>query len=207
MDKDTIKKIIYLNLGYILEAPAIVLMVNSNMGLSPWDVLNQGLSQTTGMTLGQATMIIGILVIIASVSLGENLGWGTIGNIFIPSILIDVVNYMEIIPVVHDLFWGSIMLIAGLVIMAISTVLYLMPALGCGPRDGLMIAIHKKTGKSIGFLRAIIEVGAVVAGYLLGGTVGIGTIISAFGLGYMLEVAFKIFGYDPKTEHKMIFAH
>lgn len=201
------KSIFYLVAGYVLTALSVVVMVNSNVGLSPWDVLHQGLSKTVGITMGQASMIVGIIVIIASVILGENLGWGTIGNIFIPGILIDIINNMNIIPVTHSLFLGIIMVLIGLLIMAMATVLYLIPALGCGPRDGLMIALHKKTGKSIGILRAIMEIGAVVVGYFLGGTFGIGTIISAFCFGYILEVFFKTFKYDAKNvEHKMIFS-
>ena len=208
MSKKSIKTIIYLFGGYILTALAVVIMVNSNAGLSPWDVLHQGLSKTTGMTMGQASMLVGVIVIIVSVILGENLGWGTIGNIFVPGILIDVINNMNVIPVTHDLFLGLIMTIIGLIVMAFSTVLYLIPALGCGPRDGLMIALHKKTNKSIGLLRGIMEVAAVIVGYLLGGTFGIGTIISAFCFGYILEVFFKIFKYDAKNvEHKMIFSN
>lgn len=202
-----IKSICYLMAGYILTALSVVIMVNSNVGLSPWDVLHQGISKTVGITMGQASMIVGAAVIIASVILGENLGWGTIGNIFIPGVLIDVINNMNIIPVTHNLIWGILMVIIALLIMALATVLYLIPALGCGPRDGLMIALHKKTNKPIGILRAIMEVGAVIVGYFLGGTFGIGTIISAFCLGYILEIFFKIFKYDAKNvEHKMIFS-
>lgn len=201
------KSICYLMAGYILTALSVVIMVNSNVGLSPWDVLHQGISKTVGITMGQASMIVGVAVIIASVILGENLGWGTIGNIFIPGILIDVINNMNIIPITHNLIWGILMVIIALFIMALATVLYLIPALGCGPRDGLMIALHKKTNKPIGILRAIMEIGAVIVGYFLGGTFGIGTIISAFCLGYILEIFFKIFKYDAKNvEHKMIFS-
>lgn len=201
------KTIIYLTLGYVLTALAVVVMVNSNAGLSPWDVLHQGISKTTGMTMGQASMLVGVIVIAVSIALGENLGWGTIGNIFVPGILIDVINTINIIPVTHNLFLGILMTILGLVIMAFATVLYLIPAMGCGPRDGLMIALHKKTGKSIGMLRAIMEMCAVIVGYLLGGTFGIGTIIAAFCFGYLLDIVFKIFKFDPNVEHKMIFSN
>ena len=206
MNKNNLKTIIYLTLGYVLTAVAVVVMVNSNAGLSPWDVLHQGLSKTTGMTMGRASMLVGVIVIMVSVALGENLGWGTIGNIFVPGILIDVINNMNIIPVTHSLFLGMIMTVLGLVIMAFATVSYLIPAMGCGPRDGLMIALHKKTGKSIGMLRAIMEIGAVIVGYLLGGTFGIGTIIAAFCFGYLLEAVFKLFKFDPNVQHKMIFS-
>ncbi|MGM9532572.1 YczE/YyaS/YitT family protein [Intestinibacter sp.] len=207
MNKKILKDIAYLAVGYVLIALAVVIMVNSNAGLVPWDVLHQGISRTTGITMGQASMLVGTIVIVVSIALGENLGWATIGNIFIPGILIDVIDNMNIIPVTHDLFWGVLMVVVALIIWAFATVLYLIPALGCGPRDGLMIALHKRTGKSIGLLRSIIEICAVIVGYLLGGTFGIGTIISAFCFGYLLEIVFKMFKFDPNVEHKMIFSN
>ncbi|MGN1032562.1 MAG: YitT family protein [Intestinibacter sp.] len=204
MNKKILKDIVYLAVGYVLIALAVVIMVNSNAGLAPWDVLHQGISKTTGITMGQASISVGVIVIIVSLALGENLGCATVGNIFIPGILIDVIDNMNIIPVTHDLFLGVVMVVVALVIWAFGTVLYLIPALGCGPRDGLMIILHKRTGKSIGMLRSIMEICAVIAGYLLGGAFGIGTIISAFCFGYMLEIVFKIFKFDPNVEHKKI---
>lgn len=206
MEKKVIKDIVNLFVGFFLTALAVVIMVNSNVGLSPWDVLHQGINKTIGVTMGQASIIVGILVIITSILLGENLGWGTIGSIFVPGFLIDIITDLNILPQATGLLSGVIMTFIGLVVMAIATVAYLKPAMGCGPRDGLMIAIHKKTGKSIGILRGIMETLAVIVGFLMGGTFGVGTIISALAFGYILEIAFKIFKFNPDVTHKMIFS-
>lgn len=206
MEKKVIKDIVNLFVGFFLTALAVVIMVNSNVGLSPWDVLHQGINKTIGVTMGQASIIVGIVVIITSILLGENLGWGTIGSIFVPGFLIDIITNLNILPQATGLLSGVIMTFIGLVVMAIATVAYLKPAMGCGPRDGLMIAIHKKTGKSIGLLRGIMETLAVIVGFLMGGTFGVGTIISALVFGYILEIAFKIFKFNPDVTHKMIFS-
>lgn len=206
MEKKVIKDIVNLFIGFFLTALAVVIMVNSNVGLSPWDVLHQGINKTIGVTMGQASIIVGIVVIMTSVLLGENLGWGTIGSIFVPGFLIDIITNLNILPQATGLLSGIVMTFIGLVVMAIATVAYLKPAMGCGPRDGLMIAIHKKTGKSIGFLRGVMETLAVIVGFLMGGTFGVGTIISALGFGYILEIAFKIFKLNPNVTHKMIFS-
>lgn len=206
MEKKVIKDIVNLFVGFFLTALAVVIMVNSNVGLSPWDVLHQGINKTIGVTMGQASIIVGIVVIITSILLGENLGWGTIGSIFVPGFLIDIITNLNILPQATGLLSGVIMTFIGLVVMAIATVAYLKPAMGCGPRDGLMIAIHKKTGKSIGLLRGIMETLAVIIGFLMGGTFGVGTIISALVFGYILEIAFKIFKFNPDVTHKMIFS-
>lgn len=206
MEKKVIKDIVNLFVGFFLTALAVVIMVNSNVGLCPWDVLHQGINKTIGVTMGQASIIVGILVIITSILLGENLGWGTIGSIFVPGFLIDIITDLNILPQATGLLSGVIMTFIGLVVMAIATVAYLKPAMGCGPRDGLMIAIHKKTGKSIGILRGIMETLAVIVGFLMGGTFGVGTIISALAFGYILEIAFKIFKFNPDVTHKMLFS-
>lgn len=206
MNKQTIQDIINLFVGFFLTALAVVIMVNSNVGLCTWDVLHQGINKTFGITMGQASIIVGIVVIMISVMLGENLGWGTIGSIFVPGFLIDIITDLNILPQATGLVSGIIMTFIGLIVMSIATVAYLKPAMGCGPRDGLMVALYKKTGKSIGFLRGVIETFAVVVGFFMGGTFGIGTIISAIAFGYILEIAFKIFKLDPNVTHRMIFS-
>lgn len=113
---------------------------------------------------------------------------------------------LNIIPYANNLFIGIIMMIIGVVLAALATVLYLKPALGSGPRDGLMLAINKRSSKSVGTVRTIIELSVLFIGWILGGSVGIGTIISGVGLGYAIEIGFKISHMDSKTlVHKNIY--
>ena len=118
---------------------------------------------------------------------------------------IDLINYIGIIPESGDLFSGILMLICSLFMNAIGTYLYIGSEMGCGPRDGLMIALVKISGKSVGLIRFYIELGALSIGWILGGTVGIGTLITVIGLGYCLQIVFKIFKFDVNTlKHKSI---
>ena len=199
------KTILRLLLGFIIYGLAIVIMINANIGLSPWDVFHQGISLKLGLTMGQISIGVGVIIIIIDAFMGEGIGFGTIGNVLFIGTSLDIFQGLRIIPYANNLFEGIIMMIIGIILSAIATVLYLKPALGSGPRDGLMLAINKRSSKPVGTIRTIIELTVLIAGWLLGGSVGIGTIISGFGLGYAIQIAFRIGNIDSKTlTHKSI---
>lgn len=192
-------------LGFIFCAFAIVMALKSNLGLSPWDVFHQGLSNKTGITIGQANIIVGIIVVIITVLLKLEIGVGTIANMTLIGIFIDIINNAGIIPESTNLFSGVLMLICSLFMMAIGSCLYIGCCLGCGPRDGLMIALVRITGKPVGVIRFCIELGVLVIGWMLGGTVGIGTLITVVFLGYFIQLVFKIFKLNVNDlKHKNI---
>lgn len=201
-----IKVIFRLLLGFLVYGLAIVVMIHANIGLSPWDVFHQGISLRTGLTMGQISIGVGIIIIIIDAFMGEGIGFGTMGNVILIGTFLDIFEGLNIIPYANNLFIGIIMMIIGIVLAAIATVLYLKPALGSGPRDGLMLAINKRSSKSVGTIRMIIELTILTLGWILGGSVGIGTIISGFGLGYAIQIGFKISHIDSKSlNHKTIF--
>ena len=121
------------------------------------------------------------------------------------SVFLDIIKSMNIVPVAANLFMGIVMMIIGIIISAIATVLYLGAGLGSGPRDGLMLALNKKFSKPVGAIRICIELTVLVCGWILGGSVGLGTIISAFGLGYAIQIGFKICRINSKEiKHRII---
>ena len=186
-------------LGFIVYGLAIVVMIHANIGLSPWDVLHQGISLKTGFTMGQISIGVGVIIIIIDAFMGEGIGFATLGNVLLIGTFLDVFEGLNIVPYANNLFTGIVMMLIGIILAAIATVLYLKPALGSGPRDGLMLAINKRSSKSVGTIRTIIELTALTVGWLLGGSVGIGTVISGFGLGYAIQIAFKISHIDSKS--------
>ncbi|MFR1811331.1 MAG: YczE/YyaS/YitT family protein [Terrisporobacter sp.] len=201
-----IRVITRLLLGFIVYGLAIVVMIHANVGLSPWDVLHQGISLKTGLTMGKVSISVGIIIIIIDAILGEGIGFAALGNVLLIGTFLDMFESLNIIPYANNLFIGIIMMIIGVVLAALATVLYLKPALGSGPRDGLMLAINKRSSKSVGTVRTIIELSVLFIGWILGGSVGIGTIISGVGLGYAIEIGFKISHMDSKTlVHKNIY--
>ncbi|MGL4911723.1 MAG: YczE/YyaS/YitT family protein [Romboutsia sp.] len=190
--KKTVLKFVRLFVGFIVCALSIVFMINANLGLSPWDVLHEGISNKLGITMGMATIVVGIIVVIMDVVLGENVGWGTVLNMLLVGVFLDIIMFTNMIPVAENIVTGIIMLCIGMTLMGFGMVLYLGCGLGSGPRDGMMVAFQKKTNKSIKSIRATMEICALGAGYLLGGTAGIGTVVTAIGLGYFIQIVFKV---------------
>lgn len=198
--------IIKMFIGFFIVAMASIMMINANIGLLAWDVLHQGMSKQLGITIGQASISVGVLIVILDVILGENIGWGTILNMIFIGVFMDLVIYLDFIPHAHNLVTGLTMDLVGLVLTSIGSYLYLTTRLGSGPRDGLMIALHKKTKKSVRLIRTILEVAALIVGWILGGTIGVGTIICAVALGYVMQFIFKLFKLDTTTiVHRSIF--
>lgn len=185
-----------LMLGFFLAALGIVFMINANLGLSPWDVLHQGITNVIPMTMGQANIVVGVLVVISSMFLGVKIGIGTILNTIFVGVFIDLITFIKVVPLVHNLFIGILMLIIGMIFLGLGTCIYLSCELGCGPRDGLMTALTRITKKPVKLVRTTIEICALVCGWLLGGYVGIGTIITAIVLGYIIQLWCKILKLD-----------
>lgn len=191
--------------GLFLYAVGIVMTINANLGLGPWDVFHQGLSTTIGITMGQASIAMGIIIVIINYFVGEKLGWGTLCNMLFIGIFMDVLMINNLIPIYEITVLQVIMMLGGMFVIGLASYFYIGAGLGSGPRDGLMVLLTKKTGKSVRFIRNCIEITVSIAGYLLGGFVGVGTVIIALGIGYFIQFVFKIFGFDVKAvNHRFI---
>ena len=197
--------LVRLFIGLFLYAVGIVFTINAKLGLAPWDVFHQGVSKLSGITMGQASILVGLVIVIVDWAFGEKVGIGTICNMLFIGIFIDILMLNNLIPVFSNLFAKVIMMLLGMFIIGIASYFYIGAGLGSGPRDGMMVALTKKTGKSVRFVRNTIEFTAVVIGYFLGGTVGIGTLVMVVAGGYFVQFAFKIFKFDVKAvEHQFI---
>lgn len=196
---------IRLFIGLFLYAVGIVFTINANLGLSPWDVFHQGISKLTGITMGQASIIVGLLIVILDWLLGEKVGLGTICNMLFIGIFMDLLMLNHLVPIFNNLIAKVIMMFLGMFIIAIASYFYIGAELGSGPRDGLMIALTKKSQKSVRLVRNCIEATVLIVGYFLGGTVGFGTLVMVICGGYFVQFAFKLFKFDVrKVEHRFI---
>lgn len=168
-----------------------------DLGLGPWDVLHTGIMNYTPLTFGQVSQIMGLMVILIGLTLGISPGIGTVFNMLFVGLFIDMFNKILFTP---QTFWGKILILElGVWILCVGIYYYLNCGLGAGPRDGLMLGLVKKTNLSIAIIKTTMELTVVILGYLLGGKVGIGTIIVALTMGYALQVVFKVVNYDSKT--------
>jgi uncharacterized membrane protein YczE len=169
---------------------SMAMMVRAGLGLDPWDVFHQGLARHTGMTIGIASAVVGIAVLLAWIPLRNRPGVGTIANVVVIAITVDA--GMLVLPTPTSLELRAAMMLGAVVLNALSTVLYVGAGLGPGPRDGLMTGLVVRTGLSVRLVRTSIEVTVLVVGWLLGGTVGVGTVVYAFGIGPLVQLFVRI---------------
>lgn len=179
--KPRIITLLYLLIGLILFGLGETMLIAANVGVSPWTVLAQGISIKTGYSIGISTFIVSIGVLILWIPLKQKPGIGTILNTIIISIVLDV--SLPYLPTPESFFLQALQVFIGVIIVGLGSGFYLISNLGPGSRDGLMTGLQKKTNLPIALIRAIIEVSAVVFGFYLGGVVGIGTLVFAFGIG------------------------
>lgn len=192
-------------LGLFLFAVGIVMTINANLGVAPWDVFHHGLSLTTNITMGSASIIVGILIVLLDIYLGQNIGWATILNMLLIGAFMDILMLNNLIPIAESFLPGIIMLLVGILIEGYGCWIYLSVGMGAGPRDGLMVVLTKKTGKSVRLVKSLVDLGAVTVGYFLGGKLGIGTVIMAFLGGQIFQFAFKTVKFDVNgVNHRFI---
>ena len=191
--------------GLFVCAIGIVMTINANLGLAPWDVFHQGLSKLTGITMGRAHIITGLILVIIDAVFGEKIGWGTLFNMLCICLFIDFLMFNHLVPIFSSFIPSIIMMLLGLFIIGMGCYLYIGAGFGSGPRDGLMIALVKRTNKSVRLIKNALEVIAVTIGYILGGYVGIGTLVMALTGGYFMQFAFKITNFNVGgMEHRFI---
>jgi uncharacterized membrane protein YczE len=171
----------YLNLGLVLFGLGEAMLIASGAGVSPWTVLAQGISSKTDWSVGFSTMIVSFSVLIMWLPLRQKPGMGTILNALIIAFMIDF--SLHLLPNPQTLGWQLVQVASGILVIGIASGIYLTANLGAGPRDGLMTGLQIKTGFPIASIRIAIEITVVSIGWYLGGTVGIGTIMFAFGVG------------------------
>ena len=179
--KPRIITLLYLLIGLILFGLGETMLIAANVGVSPWTVLAQGISIKTGYSIGISTFMVSIGVLILWIPLKQKPGIGTILNTIIISIVLDV--SLPYLPTPESFFLQALQVFIGVIIVGLGSGFYLISNLGPGSRDGLMTRLQKKTNLPIALIRATIEVSAVVFGFYLGGVVGIGTLVFAFGIG------------------------
>ncbi|MFP4310702.1 MAG: YczE/YyaS/YitT family protein [Nitriliruptoraceae bacterium] len=171
--------------GLVLCGVGIAVMVAADLGLGPWDVLHQGLSRRSGIPIGTTAILVGLLVLALWFPLRERPGLGTVLNVLIIGLVIDLVLLLLATP--DDLWLRWVLMLAGPVLFAVGSGYYIGAGLGPGPRDGVMTGLARR-GVPVGLARLLLELTVLAAGWLLGGTVGPGTLAFALGIGPLVHV-------------------
>jgi uncharacterized membrane protein YczE len=183
-------------IGLALYGVAIALEVRARLGLDPWDVFHQGLARVLGISIGTCVIVVGGVVLLLWIPLHERPGLGTISNVIVIGVAIDVA--LGFLPVPNGMTLRLVTLVGGIVLCGIATGAYIGAGFGPGPRDGLMMGIARR-GHSIRLSRTVIEVSVLVVGFLLGGQVGLGTVAFAVSIGPIAHVTIPLFGRTTST--------
>ena len=194
-----------LALGLVLFAFGIVFTLKANIGYSPWEILHSGITRQTGVSIGMVSVIVGTLIGIAVWTKGEKFGLGSILNMVVIGILVDLILASDLIPLSHSLGGGALLMLIGLYIIALGSYYYIDAGFGAGPRDGLMLLLTRVTKLPIGLVRGSIEFAAAFLGWLMGGMVGLGTIIAVVGSGFCVQTTFKLLRFNTeRVQHETL---
>lgn len=195
-----IKRFIRLFCGLFCCALGISLSIQGNVGVTPWDVLHQGISAHTGLSYGVVSIAVGLTILCISAFMGEKVGAGTLCNIVGIGLMVDVIQAAAVIPQAQNLVIGCAMVALSLLVLATGTFLYIGAAMGSGPRDSMMTAFSKRLPKiPVGLIRGAIETVVLIGGFFLGGQVGAGTVIGVFGIGPAIQLVFGLAHFDVKS--------
>ncbi|ABW18239.1 YczE/YyaS/YitT family protein [Alkaliphilus oremlandii] len=193
------KKIPRLILAFVIIGYGIAQTKALNFGMAPWDTLVLGIVNKTGLEFGKLTQGVGLIIVIFSIFIKIYPGIGTLLNMICIGFFVDLISKFNILMTPENLFFKVIVLIYALTVQAYGLYLYLKLEIGAGPRDGLMVGLIKITGLSVKYIKTGIEAVVLLTGFLLGGTVGLGTIIATFTGGAILNRIFLWKGFDAKT--------
>ncbi|GAA1391706.1 hypothetical protein [Luteococcus peritonei] len=179
------RRLVQLLVGLWLYGASMAMLLRSHLGLDPWDVLHQGLWHHLPMSIGVVSIVVGALVLLLWIPLRQWPGLGTVLNVFVIGIAMDAT--LAIFDDPQSLAWRTVLLVGGIVLNGLAGGLYIGSQLGPGPRDGLMTGIANRTGWSLRLVRTAIEITVLASGWLLGGTVGLGTVAYALAIGPLVQ--------------------
>ena len=191
------RRLVQLYAGLALYGASMALIIRSTLGNMPWDVLHQGLAGRMGWSIGAVSILVGALVLLAWIPLRQRPGLGTVSNVVVIGLAVDAT--LAVVPAPGALPLRVALLVAGVLLNAVATAAYIGVHLGPGPRDGLMTGLVRRTGGSVRLVRTSIEVAVVATGWLLGGTLGIGTVVYAVAIGPLVQVLLPRLSLSPAS--------
>ncbi|TQL70059.1 putative membrane protein YczE [Nocardioides albertanoniae] len=187
----SVKSLAWLITGLFLYGMAVAMLVRASLGLAPWNTLASGLVEITGISFGMVTNLVGLVVLLAWIPLRQRPGVGTVLNVLLVGTSAEI--GLRVLPHPSDLAAQVALFVAGLLLLAAATGIYIAPGLGPGPRDGLMTGLHERTGAPVWVCRAGVEITVLAVGWLLGGLVGVGTVAEALLIGPMVHRTLPFF--------------
>ncbi|MEN0583500.1 MULTISPECIES: YczE/YyaS/YitT family protein [Kosakonia] len=190
-----LRRLIQLYTGLVLYGVSTAMFVRADLGADPWNVFHLGIMKLLSLDIGTVMIVTGALVLLLWIPLRQRPGLGTISNVIVLGLAADAA--LSLMPVLNSLVARGTLLVCAVVVNAIATGMYIGAGFGAGPRDGLMTGIHARTGWSVRTIRTAIEVSVLFIGWLLGGTVGVGTVVYALAIGPLIQLCLPWFRQKP----------
>jgi hypothetical protein len=192
------RRLTQLFVGLALYGVSLAFVLRAGLGLAPWDVLHQGLAEHLDATVGQMVIAVSFVVLLLWIPLRERPGFGTFANAVLVGVFVD----LTLLVLDPAQAWPArvLLLLGGVLLNGLATALYIGASLGPGPRDGLMTGLVRRTGHSVRLVRTVIEVTVLVVGFLLGGSVGVGTLLYAFAIGPVAHALLPLLTITPRPQ-------
>jgi len=195
----TIGRLLRLLFGLFLYAVGIVLTMKAHIGYAPWEVFHAGLANVLGLQIGNVTIWVGVAIGLIVMLSGERIGLGTVSNMVLVGLFMNMLLKSTLIKEQSSFLPGILQLVVGLFVISLASFFYISSGFGAGPRDSLMVFLSRKSGLSVGVCRGAIELSVTIVGFLMGGMLGWGTLLSAFLIGFCIQLTFRVLRFDPKT--------
>ena len=205
--KRTLMEWLKIVLGLIVFALGVHMTIYANIGLAPWDCLGMGIAKHTPFNYGISMTLIAVTVLIIDILLKERIGYGTIIDAICTGNFVQMFNYLDPLPENKNTMLGIVIMLGGFVFMALGMWIYMSAQQCCGPRDALLVGLGKRMKKvPIGIVEIMLWAVVLLFGFLLGGPVGVGTLISTFGAGLVMQLVYSLIHFEPrKLRHRDIF--
>ena len=202
--RTTTRKTIFLEwlrivFGLLVFAFGVHLTIFANIGLAPWDCLGMGISYHTPLNYGLSMTVMAVIILLIDLALHERIGYGTIIDALLTGNFVQMYNDLNPLPLNGNLWLGIVLMLVGFVFMALGMWIYMKAAHGCGPRDALLVGLGKRLPKlPIGVVEILLWGVVTLAGWLLGGPVGVGTLLATFGAGAVMQLVYNVIHFEPR---------
>ncbi|WP_435854028.1 YczE/YyaS/YitT family protein [Streptomyces sparsogenes] len=194
------RRLVHLYAGLVLYGVSMGLQLRSALGLDPWDVFHQGVTERVPLSFGTVTVVVGAAVLLLWIPLRQRPGLGTVSNVLVIGAVVDATLWL--LPEFHSLAVRIPLLVFAVVLNGAATGLYISARFGPGPRDGLMTGLHRRTGRSVRLVRTVIEVTVLATGFALGGSVGVGTVLYALAIGPLSQYFLRFFALPSPADER-----
>ena len=198
--RELLRRFLRTALGMVIFAFGNYLTVQANIGQAPWNVLCQGISLHLPLSYGVSTMLVSVMIVVTDVLLGEPIGLATLMDAAMVGPLLDLFLYLDLVPVMENVWVGFVLMTVGMAFLALGQLVYMPAQFSCGPRAALTVGVGKRLRRlPIGAVEILIQTAACAVGWLIGGSVGLGTLWFALGNGFVMQAVFQLARFEPRN--------